>query len=34
MIKYTLAQIILLGEVIFKLLFNYKFLFIYYLKVS
>jgi len=33
MIKYALVQVLLLGEVLFKLLFNYKILFIYYLKV-
>ena len=33
MIKYALVQVLLLGEVLFKLLFNYKILFIYYLKI-
>jgi len=33
MIKFALVQVLLLGEVLFKLLFNYKILFIYYLKI-
>jgi len=33
LIKYALVQDLLLGEVLFKFLFNYKFLFIYDLKI-